>query len=74
MDPNHPDGNYEMANEVLVFEPPNVISWQPGYAADDGRLRFGGWTWRYDLTTQTLGNGAYHPSAATTCMPSQRPG
>ncbi len=26
---NHPDGSYEMANRVLVFEPPRVISWEP---------------------------------------------
>jgi len=24
--PNHPDGSYEMANQVLAFEPPRVIS------------------------------------------------
>jgi hypothetical protein len=48
--PNHPDGNYEIANRVRVFEPPNAISWEPGYDADDGSLRFGGWIWRYDLT------------------------
>ncbi len=35
--PNHPDGNYQVANRVQVFDPPNVISW-------------GGWVWRYDLT------------------------
>lgn len=46
---NHPDGDYEMANRVQVFDPPNAISWEPGYDADDGSLRFGGWTWRYDL-------------------------
>ena len=28
--PNHPDGNYQMANQVEVFEPPNAISWEPG--------------------------------------------
>jgi len=49
--PNHPDGNYEMANQVLVFEPPRVISWKPGHlSAATGNLEFGGWTWRYDLT------------------------
>lgn len=48
---NHPDGNYEIANKVEVFEPPRVISWKPGYAADDGTLRFGGWVWRYDLNS-----------------------
>jgi hypothetical protein len=48
--PNHPDGNYEMANLVEVFDPPQAISWKPGYDAGDGTLSFGGWTWRYDLT------------------------
>ena len=27
---NHPDGSYQMANLVLAFEPPRVISWKPG--------------------------------------------
>src|SRR5581483_6052464 len=41
--PNHPDGNYEMANRVLAFEPPRVISWQPGYVSPaTGELEFGG--------------------------------
>ena len=49
--PNHPDGNYEMANQVLAFEPPRVISWKPGYISQrTGKLEFGGWIWRYDLT------------------------
>ena len=46
---NHPDGNYHVANRVQVFDPPGVISWEPGYDAGDGSLRFGGWIWRYDL-------------------------
>jgi uncharacterized protein YndB with AHSA1/START domain len=49
--PNHPDGDYEMANQVLAFEPPRVISWRPGYVSQaTGELEFGGWVWRYDLT------------------------
>jgi uncharacterized protein YndB with AHSA1/START domain len=48
---NHPDGHYEMANQVRVFDPPRAISWAPGQdLGGDGTLRFGGWTWRYDLT------------------------
>ena len=47
--PNHPDGNYQMANRVQVFDPPHAISWKPGYEANAGDLRFGGWVWRYDL-------------------------
>ena len=49
--PNHPDGSYETANQVLAFEPPRVISWKPGYVSPaTGKLEFGGWIWRYDLT------------------------
>ncbi len=47
--PNHPDGNYQMANRVQVFDPPRAISWEPGQDTGDGNLRFGGWVWRYDL-------------------------
>ena len=47
--PNHPDGNYETANLVEVFDPPHAISWKTGYDPGDGMLRFGGWFWRYDL-------------------------
>lgn len=47
--PNHPDGHYEMANRIQVFDPPRAISWEPGYDSDDGGLQFGGWIWRYDL-------------------------
>lgn len=46
---NHPDGDYRMVNRVQELQPPKVISWTPGYEADDGSLRFGGWIWRYDL-------------------------
>ena len=47
--PNHPDGNYRMANRVQIFDPPSAIAWEPGQDTDDGGLRFGGWVWRYDL-------------------------
>jgi hypothetical protein len=49
--PDHPDGGYQTENRVEVFEPPTAISWKTGYRDDDGRLRFGGWFWRYDLTS-----------------------
>ncbi len=49
--PNHPDGDYEMANLVEVFDPPRAISWKPGYDTGDGTVGFGGWTWRYDLAS-----------------------
>ena len=48
--PNHPDGNYPVANRVQIFDPPNAIAWEPGQDTDDGGLSFGGWVWRYDLT------------------------
>lgn len=47
--PGHPDGTYQMANRVEVFDPPRSISWKPGQDAGDGTLSFGGWIWRYDL-------------------------
>ncbi len=48
---NHPDGHYEMANKVRVFDPPRTISWEPGQdLRGDGKLQFGGWIWRYDLS------------------------
>jgi uncharacterized protein YndB with AHSA1/START domain len=46
----HPDGDYQVANRVQVFDPPSTISWEPGADAGDGSLQFGGWVWRYDLT------------------------
>jgi hypothetical protein len=48
--PGHPNGNYEMANQIEVFDPPHAISWKPGYDVGGGTLGFGGWIWRYDLT------------------------
>ena len=49
-DAGHPDGGYQTVNRVQVFERPTAVSWEPGYDAEDGTLRFGGWSWRYDLT------------------------
>src|SRR5215212_131661 len=53
---NHPEGYYEMANRVEVFDPPRAIAWQPGQGPDqrgnlsgNSELVFGGWIWRYDL-------------------------
>ena len=54
--PNHPDGTYQMANQVEAFDPPSAISWKPGQLAGDGTLTFGGWTWRYDLTPAGASN------------------
>ncbi len=47
----HPDGNYQVANRVQIFDPPKAISWEPGSEDDGGVLSFGGWVWRYDLTS-----------------------
>ena len=47
---NHPDKTYEMANKVVVHDPPHAIAWEPGQDVEgDGNLSFGGWIWRYDL-------------------------
>ncbi|MHB9856023.1 polyketide cyclase [Streptomyces krungchingensis] len=46
---DHPDGDYQVANKVQVFDPPRAIGWLTGVEKDDGRLEFGGWMWRYDL-------------------------
>ena len=48
--PNHPDGDYRIANLVEVFDEPRAIAWLPGTESPEtGELSFGGWTWRYDL-------------------------
>ncbi|WP_344073366.1 SRPBCC family protein [Streptomyces crystallinus] len=47
--PNHPDGDYRMANKIHVFEPERAIGWLPGMDKSGGHLAFGGWLWRYDL-------------------------
>jgi uncharacterized protein YndB with AHSA1/START domain len=47
---NHPDGRYEIANIVRVFEPPRAIAWEPGQDGPDGDVEGGGWIWRYDLS------------------------
>ena len=47
--PNHPDGRYEIANQVRELDPPRAISWEPGTEDAEGCLSFGGWIWRYDL-------------------------
>ncbi len=47
--PMHPDGDYEIANRVVAFEPPGAIEWEPGFYVEDGQRDSGRWTWRYDL-------------------------
>ncbi|MFE4057878.1 SRPBCC family protein [Streptomyces sp. NPDC059096] len=47
--PGHPDGHYRVANQVRVVDPPRAIGWLTGQEKEDGRLEFGGWSWRYDL-------------------------
>jgi len=46
---NVPGGHYRMVNRVQVFDPPRAISWEPGTETGDGKLRFVGHIWRYDL-------------------------
>ena len=59
---NHPDKDYEMANQVEVFDPPRAIAWKPGQeSAETGELGFGGWVWRYDLD-------ASEPSSTTVTL------
>jgi uncharacterized protein YndB with AHSA1/START domain len=53
---DHPDGDYEIANLVEVFDEPRAIGWKPGTESPEtGELSFGGWTWRYDL--EAAGSG-----------------
>jgi uncharacterized protein YndB with AHSA1/START domain len=66
----NPDGKYEMANRVRVFDPPRAISWEPGQDnPDTGKVEGGGWIWRYDLApagpSQTEVTLSYDWSAAT---------
>ncbi|WP_431981152.1 SRPBCC family protein [Streptomyces qinglanensis] len=46
---NHPNGYYQVVNKVQVLEPQRAIGWTTGEEKEDGRLEFGGWSWRYDL-------------------------
>ncbi|MFI8998609.1 SRPBCC domain-containing protein [Streptomyces sp. NPDC053542] len=48
--PDHPNGDYQVANKVHVLDPPRAIGWLTGQEKEDGQLDFGGWLWRYDLT------------------------
>jgi hypothetical protein len=45
----HPDGNYRVANKVVVLDPSRAIGWLTGTESGNGQLEFGGWLWRYDL-------------------------
>jgi hypothetical protein len=56
--PKHPDGSYEMANRVQLFDRPRTISWEPGHNPGDGSVSFGGWVWRYDLAPADDGGTA----------------
>lgn len=46
---SRPDGDYQTANKVEVFDPPRSIGWLTGQEKSDGELEVGGWLWRYDL-------------------------
>jgi hypothetical protein len=62
----HPDGSYQMANQVQVFDPPHAISWEPGQDSGDGDLRSGGLVWLYDLAPAG-------PSGTTVTLSHDRP-
>jgi uncharacterized protein YndB with AHSA1/START domain len=67
---NHPDKDYEMANQVEILQPPRTIAWKPGQAsAETGQIESGGWVWRYDLAatgdSQTAVTLTYDWSGAT---------
>lgn len=68
--PDHPDSWYQTANEIRELQPGRSICWATGTEDADGRLSFGGWTWRYDLTPAAGGGShvrlTYDWSAATT--------
>jgi len=49
LNPNEPENFYEVANKVVVFDPPRAIAWEPGQDGPNGWLAIGGWIWRYDL-------------------------
>jgi len=52
---DHPDKDYKMANQVVVFDEPTAIAWKPGTESPEtGELSFGGWIWRYDLEANGL--------------------
>ena len=53
--PDHPNGRYKTANQVRAFDPPHAISWATGTQDALGRVSFGGWIWRYDLTPASEG-------------------
>src|SRR5688572_16836944 len=40
--PDHPDGDYRVANKVQVLDRPRAIGWLPGVEHGDGHLEFGG--------------------------------
>jgi hypothetical protein len=45
----HPDGDYQVVNQVVVLDAPRTIGWRTGYVSDNGEMVFGDWIWRYDL-------------------------
>ena len=45
----HPNGDYQVVNQVQVLDPHRAIGWLTGQEQGDGQLEFGGWIWRYDL-------------------------
>ncbi len=70
---DHPDGDYQTANRVRVFERPTALAWETGYDAGDGDLRFGGWVWRYDLAPASPFPDRRHPVLRLVGGPVLRP-
>jgi hypothetical protein len=67
---NHPNKDYEIANQVELLDQARAIAWKPGQeSSDTGELGFGGWIWRYDLEangpSQTVVTLTYDWSGAT---------
>ncbi|MEO3758736.1 polyketide cyclase [Mycobacterium sp. B14F4] len=69
--PNYPVKDYEMANRVEVLDRPHAIGWQPGQGPDDDHLEFGGWWWRYDLTSLGPNSTAVTLSYDWSAVPAQ---
>ena len=34
--PQHPDGDYEIANRMVAFDPSTAIEWEPGFYNEEG--------------------------------------
>jgi hypothetical protein len=65
-----PNGSYEVTNRVAVFDPPRMISWEPGQdIAGNEKPPFGGWTWRNDLVATEPSRTEVTPTYDWTAVP-----